>query len=301
MEQEINLSDIKAFVVIAEQGSFTKAAEVLSCSRSNLSRQLSQLEENLGVTLIARTTRAQRLTDQGKQFFERCKDSLEGIEQAVAITVDNAQNLQGNININSVGGCIGEEIIATLINDFITIYPDISINLDFSSQRVDLVVDEFDLVFRMGNLDDSGLIARKLMDIPIDTLASPAYLEKSTDLKHPKDLQQHQCITGSVNHWLFSEVADPDRKVEVPISGAFRCKNGRAMLNSARAGNGIVRLPSLYCSEDIQSGKLVSVFSEWTIPPTPFFLLYQQDKYQPARIRAFIAFVIDNFINYLPK
>jgi len=301
MEKEINLADIKAFVLIAEQGSFTKAAETLSCSRSHLSRQLTNLEASLGVKLIARTTRAQRLTEQGKQFFDHCKISLDGIKQAVTITIDDAQNLKGHININSVGGFIGEEIITNLINDFIKLYPDISVNLDFSSQRVDLVVDEFDLVFRMGSLEDSVLIARKLMNIPIDTLASPAYLEKHGFLKHPRDLHHHQCITGSVDHWLFSQVSEPDHKVQIPIKGSFRCKNGRAMLNSALAGNGIIRLPTIYCPEEIHSRKLISVFEDWTIPSTPFFLLYQQDKYQPARIQAFIQFGLEYFRNNEPK
>ncbi|WP_028865337.1 LysR family transcriptional regulator [Psychromonas aquimarina] len=298
MEKEINLADIKAFVLIAQQGSFTKAADILGCSRSHLSKQLNQLETQLGVKLIARTTRSQRLTDLGKQFFDSCLLSLQGINQAVAATVDNAQKLQGNININSVGGIIGEEIICSMINDFLKQYPDISVNLDFSSQRVDLIEDEFDLVFRMGELQDSGLIARKLMDIPIDTLASPAYLQKSGYPEHPKALQEHQCITGSINHWHFHHINDPQLQVEAAIKGAFRCKSGRAMLNSAKAGNGIVRLPRLYCSSEIDKKQLVPVFSDWEIPSTPFFLLYQQDKYQPARLRVFINFVVDNFAAY---
>ena len=301
MEKEINLIDIKAFVLIAEHGSFTKAAETLSCSRSHLSKQLIQLEANLGVKLITRTTRAQRLTEQGKLFFERCKRSLEDINQAVAITVDNAHKLQGTININSVGGIIGEELICKIINNFIKQYPDITVTLDFNSQRVDLLSDGFDLVFRMGNLDNSGLIARKLINIPIDTLASPLYLEKHGYPNHPKMLQDHLCITGSINHWHFHHIEDVNNQVEIPIKGTFRCKNGRVMLNGAKAGNGIVRLPTLYCPDEIKNGDLVSVFKEWQIPPTPLFLLYQQDKYQPARIRAFIDFVTKHFQNYLTQ
>ncbi|WP_019613805.1 LysR family transcriptional regulator [Psychromonas ossibalaenae] len=298
MEKEINLADIKTFVLIAQQGSFTKAAEILGCSRSHLSKQLNQLEAQLGVKLIARTTRSQRLTDLGKQFFDSCLTSLQGINQAVAAAVDNAQKLQGNININSVGGIIGEEIICSMINDFLKQYPDITINLDFSSQRVDLIEDEFDLVFRMGELQDSGLIARKLMDIPIDTLASPAYLQQHGYPEHPKALPDHQCITGSINHWHFFHKNDPQMQVEIPIKGAFRCKSGRAMLNSAKAGGGIIRLPRLYCTSEIDKQQLIPVFTDWEIPSTPFFLLYQQDKFQPARLRTFINFVVNNFADY---
>lgn len=299
MEKKINLLDIKAFVLIAEKASFTKAAEILDCSRSHLSKQLTQLEANLGVKLIARTTRAQRLTEQGKLFFERCKRSLNDITEAVAITVDNAHKLQGHININSVGGIIGEEIICNIINDFIKQYPEISVNLDFNSQRVDLLNDAFDLVFRMGELESSGLIARRLTNIPIAVLASPAYLDKYGYPTHPKMLQQHQCITGSIKHWQFHHVDDNKLKVEVPITGAFQCKNGRVMLNAAKAGNGIVRLPTLYGTDEIKNGELISLFKEWKIDSTEFFLLYQKDKYQAARIQAFIDFVMNNFDRYL--
>ncbi|MPY26128.1 LysR family transcriptional regulator [Shewanella psychropiezotolerans] len=297
-KSEINLADIKAFTVIAGQGSFTKAAEVLNCSRSHLSKQLTHLESCLGVTLITRTTRAQRLTEQGEAFFNRCRSALESIDQAVEIAVDNAQNLQGSIKINCVGGFLGEEIVASLVNDFIAKYPGVSVELDFSSQRVDLLVDQFDLVFRMGQLEDSGLVARKLMDITNLTLASPKYLRSRGFPIDPKSLKSHQCITGSVSNWSFYHVDNCEHKLDVHINGVFRCKNGRAMKHSALAGNGVVRLPELYCSEELSQGELVSVFEDWRVADTPFYLLYHKDKFQPARIKKFISFTINNFMKY---
>ena len=299
MYKDLNLADVRAFTVIAEQGSFTLASEKLGCSRSHLSKQLTQLETYLGVTLITRTTRAQRLTDQGEFFYERCQHALDVMEQAVAKTVDNAQNLQGNININCVGGYIGEEIVTRLVNDFISAHPNISVNLDFSSQRVDLVLDHFDLVFRMGELEDSGLVARKLMDITNCTLAAPAYLEQKGIPSHPKALHEHSCIIGSINHWSFLHKADAQQKAEVAITGKFRCKNGRVMKSSALAGHGIVRLPELYCIDELRKGELVHVFEQWLIPATPLYLLYSKDKFQPARLREFIAFTTQHFLDYV--
>lgn len=298
-KSDINLADIKAFSVIAELGSFTRAAEKLDCSRSHLSKQLTNLEACLGVTLITRTTRAQRLTEQGSAFFNRCRAALDSIDQAVEIAVDNAQRLQGSIKINCVGGYLGEEVVASLINDFILKYPGISVELDFSSQRVDLLVDQFDLVFRMGELEDSGLVARKLMDITNLTLASPQYLEARGVPEDPKSLKAHQCITGSVNNWSFFHIDNKDRKLDVHINGAFRCRNGRAMKHSAIVGNGIVRLPKVYCAEEINKGQLVSVFDDWQIADTPFYLLYHKDKYQPALLREFVSFTAEHFRDYL--
>ncbi|UJF18604.1 LysR family transcriptional regulator [Vibrio sp. SS-MA-C1-2] len=297
MKHNVTLNDISLFITIVEEGSFTKAAAILNCSRSLLSKQLNQLEANLGVSLLSRTTRAQRLTSAGKEFYTQCKGSLQTIDHAILNTINSGNAMQGSININSVGGYIGEEIITTLVNDFLAVYPNISINLDFSSQRVDLIHDDFDLVFRMGKLEDSSLIARKLTNLTIDTLASPQYLKQHGRPSHPKELTLHQCITGSVQHWTFHH-QDNNEEVDIPISGTFRCKSGRAMLNSAKQHRGIVRLPTIYCPHELKEQQLISVFEKWQIPATPFYLVYQRDPYQPERLKLFIQFIIDNFARY---
>jgi len=301
MNADINITDIRAFVLIVKAGSFTAAAEQLLCSRSHLSKQLSQLESALGVKLIIRTTRTQRLTEQGKLFFEQCSRSFNGIEHAIEQVIDDANTVKGQININCVGGYIGEDIIAQLVNGFIQQCPDVRVNLDFSSRRVDLIAGEFDIVFRMGQLEDSNLIAQKLMDIEICTLASPGYLQGNELLSHPKELKNHQCITGSLSTWSFTHIKAPNNKVDVVVDGAFSCKNGRAMINSALAGNGIVRLPYLYCHKEVANGLLAPVFSDWTVEKSPFYLVYVQDKYQPARLKTFINFVRSNISQYIPS
>ncbi|MEH6451440.1 MAG: LysR family transcriptional regulator [Psychromonas sp.] len=301
MNLDINLVDIRAFVIISEQGNFTQAAQVLGCSRSHLSKQLLNLEKFLGVSLIIRTTRTQRLSEQGELFLAQCQQALNQIDQAVAMTLDSNERLQGNIHINCVGGVIGEDIVVQLLNDFIQQYPDITIDLDFSSQRVDLIEGHFDVVFRMGELADSGLVARKLMDIENCTLASPAYFKKHGQPLTPNELNKHSCITGSISHWRFEHQDSDNESVEIAIKGGFRCKNGRAMKTSALAANGIVRLPYLYCHEEINSAQLVNVFNDWRIPDTPFYLLYHKDKYQPARLKKIIEFTVKNFKNYLPN
>jgi DNA-binding transcriptional LysR family regulator len=301
MNKDINLSDVRSFVVIAKSGSFTAAAELLMCSRSHLSKQLLQLENTLGVKLITRTTRTQRLTEQGRHFFDQCNQALHVIDNAVENTMNNAETIKGNININCVGGFIGEEMIASLVNDFLKSNPNITINLDFSSRRVDLIAKEFDVVFRMGQLEDSNLIGRKLIDIPISLLASPSYLKSNAKLNQPNDLSQHQCITGSLNEWTFCNMKQPSEIVKVTVGGSFTCKNGRAMLNSALAGNGITRLPSFCCHKEISEGLLVPVFTQWAITETPLYLVYVKDKFQPQRLKSFIQFTRDNISNYIPS
>lgn len=300
MLKEMSLPDIQAFVIIAREGSFTKAAEILGCSRSYLSRQLNQLEARLGVSLIIRTTRTQRLTQQGQVFYEQCQQSLNTIELAVSRVLDSANDLSGPLNINCVGGYIGETLIVELINGFSQRYPDIDITLDFDSRRVDLISGEFDFVFRMGSLDDSGLIARKLMDIEIVTLASPDYFKAKGRPSHPKALRQHQCITGSVKNWRFVSSVNKDKDdafliEDVQVRGSFSCKNGHAMINNAKAGLGIVRVPAMYCENELARGELIPLFKDWHAASVAFNLIYLQDSYQSRKLSVFKEYAIHFF------
>jgi len=295
------LDDLKAFTIIAQQGSFTKAAEVMACSRSHLSKQLNQLEAQLGVSLITRTTRAQRLTQHGELLFQQCQQAFNTLEQAMDMTIEQSHQLQGQININCVGGYLGEDIIAKLIGDFIQQYPSIQVNLDFSSDRVDLLSGQFDMVFRMGKLHDSGLVARKLMSITNGIFASPRYFEQFGQPTTPEELINHQCIIGSVDHWQFLPAAGNKKPREVIVSGGVRCKNGRVMKNLALKNNGIARLPHYYCQDELKNKQLLPVFNDWKLADTPLYLIYHKDNYQPQRLKVFVDFIIELFKTDLIK
>jgi len=294
MNKPPSLSDIKIFVALAQAGSFTSAAENMSCSRSHISKQLTQLEKDLGVTLVVRTTRTQHLTPQGEAFFARCQQSLNGIEHAIERVIESSDSLSGPIKINSVGGYIGEEIIAPLIHDFMNKYPQIDIELDFTSKRVDLISGEFDFVFRMGALTDSTLIARKLTDIESDTFVSPGYISKYGLPTSPQELTNHRCIAGSVRHWIFMN-KKTKANVDIPIAGNLTCKNGKIMVSAAVAGNGIIRVPNIYCTKELAAGLLQPLFNDWHIASIPFYLVYLQDKHQPLRLKVFKEFTLKYF------
>ena len=284
--------------MLVEEGSFTRAAEKLHCSRSQVSKQLSQLESSLGVSLLVRTTRSQHLTPSGELLYDKCKLSFNGIEHAIDRTMETASALSGSIKINCVGGYIGENIIGPLVSDFIQAHPEINVVLDFSSRSVDLVSGEFDFVFRMGELTDSALIARKLTELEIGTYATPEYLKKYGQPYEPKDLAEHKCIAGSMRTWAFENKVSQEIQ-EVIVKGELECKNGRLMLYFAQRGNGIIRVPEIYCRKQLYAGNLVSVFEDWQPKATPFYLIYLQDRHQPLRVKAFKEFVINEFTNYL--
>jgi len=295
MLNQINLTDIRSFVLIAKLGNFTKAAEALSVSRSHVSRQIASLETEMGVTLLIRTTRTLRLTEAGQDFYHQCEQALERIDQALIAAVDDTQEVRGKIRVNCVGGYLGEEIVAPIVCQFIQQYPDIDISLDFSSHRVDLIEDEFDIAFRMGSLEDAGFIAKKLMDIEMGTLASPRYLQQYGRPSDPKSLGQHHCLVGSVIKWRFQDKADSSKHSDVQIKGQMQCKNGRVLVQGALAGIGIIRVPKIYCQGHIESGELEEVFQDWLIPSVPFSAIYHKDKYQPRRLRMFIEFMKQAF------
>lgn len=294
MLNSLNLADIRSFVLIAQLGSFTKAAQALDVSRSHVSRQISNLENQMSVTLLIRTTRTLKLTDAGKRFYLQCEQALNGIEQAVLGAVDDVEKVQGEIRINCVGGYLGEDVIGQIACDFMQEYPQTQIHLDFSSHRVDLLEEDFDIAFRMGQLEDSGFIARKLMTVEMSTLASPDYLKAMGRPSHPKQLVSHQCLTGSVKRWGYQHKVTHS-ELEVVIKGHLQCKNGRVLVKGALNHQGIIRVPKVYCLNQIKTGQLIEVFDEWHIPSVAFSAIYHKDHYQPKRLRAFIDFVIARF------
>ncbi|MCL9773845.1 LysR family transcriptional regulator [Vibrio methylphosphonaticus] len=294
LHPSVNLLDVRAFVLVANLGNFTKAAEALKVSRSHVSRQIQSLEKEMGVSLLIRTTRTMKLTQAGKALLASCDSALHSIDQAVHAAIDDIDTVKGRLNINCVGGYIGEELVAQYLSEFSLQYPDVSIELDFSSHRVDLLEEEFDIAIRMGDLPDANYVARHLIDIEMLTLASPNYLAKSAVVEHPRDLKRHNCLTGSVTKWQFVH-RDSEEKLETTIHGRLNCKNGRVLVNSAKLGLGIIRVPAMYCQPEVDSKQLVPVFDKWGIKPVPLSLIYHRDRYQPKRIKECVAFLKTRF------
>lgn len=127
----------------------------------------------------------------------------------------------------------------------------------FSSPRIDLIEDQFDVAFRMGELDDAGFVARKLMTVDMVTIASPSYVQQYGMPKHPKELAEHRTLTGSVTRWSYRKAENPNDHADVVVKGNLRCKNGRALVMGALHGNGIIRVPLSYCAEEVELGQLI--------------------------------------------
>ena len=295
MSNNLKLEDIKSFVTIGNYGSFTKAAQALGVSRGHLSKQLKNLESELSVQLVIRTTRSLSLTADGHKFYRRCKEALGGIAGAVEEVLDNSEEMKGKILINCVGGIIGEDIIAPLLADFAALHREVELEIDFNSSRVDLVKDKYDLIVRLGKLEDSEFMARGLGFACMSVLASKDYLSSAPALDCPKDLKKHNCLTGSISTWSFTNRKNQKTIKEVSVSGKYSCKNGRALKNAALKGLGVVRLPEVYCREAVASGVLVEVLDKWAPYRVPIHLLYYDKQYMPARLKGLVDFLHERF------
>lgn len=282
---------IHSFLAVAEHVSFTAAADAVGVSKSSLSQHVSALEKSLGVQLLYRTTRTLRLTDVGRGYLQRCQQGMEQLDSAREWASQANQSLQGRILMNAVGGLIGEELIAPLVIEFQRSYPQVDVVLDFSSQRVDLMSDHFDLVMRMGDLPDSSLVARRLHTITTRYVASPEFIEQHGEVSRPQDLIDLPVVCGSVSEWLF---ARQQERVSIHINKGFKVANGRVMLQAAKSGLGVARLADVYVQKDIAKGTLVEVLPDWN-HTTTLSLVCPPARYQLQRVKALMDWLVERF------
>lgn len=282
---------IRAFILIAEHGSFTAAADTSGFSKSNLSQLVSDLEASLNVQLLHRTTRRLRLTEVGEGYYQRCKQAMKTLDSAAEWAAQSTDKLQGVIRINSVGGMLGEELIAPIVLAFQQRYPEVKVHLDFSSVRVDLIEDQYDLVLRMGKMPDSTLIARKLHTMTTRYVASPDFLRRHGPIKQPDDLKTLPLIYGSVDHWTMN--SGTEERVIHAVNG-MKLINGRVMRKAAIDGLGITRLVDIYCQADIANGRLVEVLPAWS-EATPISLVSPPLRHQLERVKALKQWLVEHF------
>ena len=288
-------SGISEFLLVAELSSFTLAAEQMGLSRARMSQIIRQLEQNVGVQLFHRSTRVVSLTSAGESFYQQCRQGIDQLHYAIENTQEMHTNLTGLIRINSVGGLFGEQILAPKLATFMRKHPKIRIELDFSSVREDVIEAKFDVVVRMGKLEDSSLIGRPLTHYQNYLVASSDYLRHAPKLDHPKDLNNHTLINGSVKKWSFYP-QDNDKKVlDIPIQASFQCNNGHVSRQFALKGVGITRQPSYYVEQDLLEGRLIQVLPQWKLAESTAHLVYPKARHPNARVKALIDYLLEAF------
>ncbi|WP_440874638.1 LysR family transcriptional regulator [Thalassotalea sp. PLHSN55] len=278
---------ITEFVYVAETESFTKASAKLAISTAQVSRQVSQLERRLNTKLLYRTTRKVSLTEEGQIFYQHCRSVLDGLTAAEQSISQRGQKPQGKIKLTAPV-TYGEQHILPLVNNFIKQYPEVTVVAQLSNQQLDLVDQGFDLAIRLGKLRDSSLMAKKLASRTSFTCASPQYIVEHGMPHTLSELEQHNCLLGTLDYWRFKE-AGKGRNIRV--SGCIRYNNGKALVDAALKGLGIVQLPDYYVQQYLKDGTLVSMLEQYAETEEGIWAVYPHNRNLSPKVRVLVDYL----------
>lgn len=286
---------IPVFVAVVECGGFSPAARFLGVSKSAVSKRITQLEDQLGVKLLHRTTRKLSLTEAGEHYFEHALKASTAARDAEDAVAQLQGEPRGRLRINTPMS-FGRLHMAPMIPEFLKHHPKISIDLVMDDKVVDLVRGGFDIAIRTGELADSSLIARRLAPLNSVLCVSPDYLENNGYPNQINDLRQHNCLSFSysndVKEWTFIKEGQSQ---SVEVIGNYQVNNSEALRDAVLQGLGIARLPTFVAGPDIKSGKLIPLFTEYQMPSQVINAVLIERQYMPAKVRAFLDFSIQYF------
>lgn len=287
------LSSMMVFVKAVEMGSFAAAADALELSAPMVGKHVRQLEQQLGVTLLNRSTRRQSLTEVGRHYYERCKIVLLEVEAADAIARESHQLAQGHLRI-SASINYGTHCLAPVLASYRAQYPQVTLGLELSDSVVDVIAGGYDAVFRVGRLADSGLRARPLAPYRMVACAAPAYLAEHGTPQTPADLAQHQCL--GFTHWSPREVwyfDGPNGREEVAIHGPLSANVGQALRVAALGGIGIILQPEALVADDLRAGDLQRVLSAYKAPALPVHVVTAPGRSRSQKLQSFLDYIVD--------
>ena len=287
-----NLTDLRIFTRIVATGSLSQAGRELNLSLAVVSKRLAALEDRLGVRLINRTTRRLNPTQEGAEFFERCQRILLDLEEAEAAVTTGRESPRGLLRVTG-GFAFGRRRLAPAIVAFADRYPEIQVDLDLTDRMVDLVDSGIDIAIRAGALQDSSLIARKLVGNYRVVVASPGYLAQHGTPLVPDDLTRHRCVNFSAlgDIWTF---IGPNGPFQIKLDARLRTNDGEVGHEWALAGAGLVMKSIWDVDDDIKAGRLVRVLTDWPSPAAAIHALYPTSRHLSAKVRCFVDYLAEH-------
>ncbi|ALG72717.1 LysR family transcriptional regulator [Azospirillum thiophilum] len=283
---------IDEFVAVAEAGSFSRAAERLRVSSSHVSRCVARLEDRLQAPLFYRTTRKVSLTESGRTFLARCQRLAEQRDDAflaVGALQGGDSEVKGLLRM-TCATAYGEQFVMPLINSLMERNPQLSIEVELTNRRLDLVQEGYDLAIRLGRLSESSLVATRIAPRVMHLCAAPTYLERHGAPGNLADLGTHQCLIGTADHWLFD---DSGQDWLFRPRGRWRCNSGFSVLDAALRGFGLCQLPDYYVRGPVAEGRLVSLLDRHRPPNTAVWAVYPQKRHAPPKVHAAIRHLKD--------
>ena len=299
MQPMPTLNAIRLFIATVETGSFSAAGRRLGVAPSSVSRQIASLEDSVGAQLLLRTTRNLSLTEAGRLYFERISRILAELDEATTAVSDLERAPRGILHVNAPVS-FGVRHIAPAIPAFLSRFPEVRIELTLTDNFVDLLEVGADVAIRVGELEDSSLIARRLAANHRILCASPAYLARAGTPGQPLDLTAHNCLVytrhqGNVN-W---NLEGPGGPVEVRVAGNLRTNNTEALHAAALGGLGVALLPSWLVGHEVQCGRLIQILGGCRASPaaidTAIHALYPANRHLSNKVRSFVDFLVERF------
>jgi DNA-binding transcriptional LysR family regulator len=289
------LTSIRAFTKVVAHGSFSKAAQELRLSRSAVSKYVIDLEEELGVQLLNRTTRSASPTENGLAYYEKCLAVLADLEEADLSVTQLQAEPRGILRVNAPMS-FGTLHLGRAIPDFMEKFPQLQIQLILSDQLVDPVQEGFDVTLRIADPPSSSLIARKIVPAPRVICAAPSYLDRHGTPEHPNDLRHHACLSyghlATGNQWKLTG-PDGDHWIQAPWT---LCTNNAEVLRDAAVqGRGVALLPTFIAGDDLQRGTLRRILSPYRAPALSLYAVYAPTRHLSLKVRVFIDFLVERF------
>ncbi|EKT63282.1 LysR family transcriptional regulator [Providencia burhodogranariea] len=299
------LSGIGVLVAVVESGNFARAAETLSITPSGVSRAISRLENRLGVLLLQRTTRSVKLTEEGQQFYAQVMPMLTSMEDAADALSDSPHQVRGRLRVN-IDSYFSRLILAPRLPEFFARYPQIKLELITREQWGGLVSDGMDIAVRFGIPQPSSLVARRLLETRVVTVASPDYLRQHGRPAAPEALSQHNCIqfrdpqTARAFDWEFHRGrhdqglgAKGQQVLKIHTDGGLLINDAGVLHITCLAGVGIAQMFELGNEQQLASGELIDLFPDWPGEIYPLYAFYPSRRFTPAKVRVFIDFCLE--------
>ena len=283
-----DLDSVLIFVKVAQFESISRAARSLGMPISTVSRRLSVLESDLGVSLLRRTTRRVTLTAQGREYFNQCQEPLTLLQEAERVVIQAQKKPEGLLRI-SVPVILGQEPFLHFISGFLKEQARIRIDLFITNLFLDLVAENIDVAIRFGELQDSSVVATRIGKSIRYLVAAPEYLKGRKLPAEPDDLRQHDCVLlNGKNNESDWDLVNGRRKARVHVSGPISSRDFNSVSSFVYRGHGIGLLPSTYCDDALSKGNLVRLLPKWTSAQIPVFAVYPGRKFVPTRLNVFL-------------
>ena len=300
----MQLKALRYFVMVATTGSFSATAQHFQVPSSSVSRFISKLEQEIGQQLFYRNTRSVRLTEIGEKYFIQIKDVLDTLDFANEEATGKNSNVRGLVRINTAVA-LGRLHISRIVNKLHDVYPDLSVELILTDIFIDPVQEGVDIAIRIGSLQDSALIARKVCDQTYVLCASPEYLERYGTPETPQDIQKHQClvykgVSGS-QRWYFRQ-DELDKPIEIEPQGSLKSNNAEVLVSAALESRGIILFPTWIFEEDyFKNKKLVKLLPQWLCTVEPYtvgiHLVSPENRIRSKKVRTVLDFILKEIGN----